>query len=243
MGALTVKAFGPHFAIANVESSIVFRTTVDGEWRNVLMNHKIELTSTLEVYERTKRIKQSEYLPRCSMPRKSLLLLLAFICPAPLSAGESPGDLPKNWHGVWVGKLTVHTVSGKPFERDMELRILPIKDSRSVTWKITSSFKDKVSVRNYELVPDLEKPGLFKIDEKNGILIDARLMGQSLYSSFKDDPMLTNVKYERRGESVFVEMVSVSLKEPRVSQIKNAMIEIQSFEVRSVQIGELRKKD
>src|SRR5262245_772883 len=177
------------------------------------------------------------------MSLKSLLLLPAFIFAAPLSAGDSPGELPKSWHGVWVGKLTVHTVKGKSFERDMEISILPIKDSKSVTWKITSSFKDKVSVRNYELFPELEKPGLFKIDEKNGILIDAQLLGQALYSSFKDDPMLTNVKYERRGDSVFVEMISVSLKEPRVTEIKNAMIEIQSFKVQSVQIGELRKKD
>lgn len=168
--------------------------------------------------------------------------ILWLFLPANLFAGDQALALPAEWHGVWVGQLTVHTVTGKSFNRPMEIQIEPIADSKSVTWKITSSFNDRQSVRNYELVPYPEQQGLFKIDEKNGILIDARLFGQTLYSYFQDNEMLTNVKYELRGDSVHVEMASVSLKDPKLTSLKDPAIEIRSFGVRSVQVGELKKK-
>src|SRR5262249_43943722 len=109
-------------------------------------------------------------------------------------------------------------------------------------WKIISTFKDKKSVRNYELIPDANVNGLFQIDEKNGILLDARLMGNVLYTYFKDNDMLTSVKYERRGDSIIVELASVDTKDPRVSEIKSAKITIQSYQLKSVQVGELKRK-
>jgi hypothetical protein len=93
----------------------------------------------------------------------------------------------------------VHGKDGKTFERSMEIRIAPIAGSRGVTWRITSTFGGKQTVRNYELLPDAGKVGLFQLGEKNGILIDAKLMGQTLSSYFRDNDLLTTVKYEHRG--------------------------------------------
>ena len=166
---------------------------------------------------------------------------LCLICLSQSQVQWPQRALPANWHGVWSGQLTVHTIKGKSFERSMEIAIAPIKDSNSLTWRITSTFENKKSVRNYELVPDAEKPGLFKIDEKNGIVIDARMMGNALYSYYKDGDILITAKYERRGESLHVELASVLLKEPRVSEIKSAMIEILSYQLGSVHTGELKK--
>ncbi len=158
------------------------------------------------------------------------------------SAPGQDASLPEAWHGVWSGQLTVHTVWGKSFERFMQIEVAPVPSSKSVTWRITSTFGDKKSVRNYQLVPDAKKAGLFQMDEKNGILIDARLMGNTLYTYFKDGDMLTHVRYENRGTGLYMEMASVSLKDPRISAIKSEGIEIQSYELKTVQVGELKKK-
>ena len=47
-------------------------------------------------------------------------------------------DLPKQWHGVWVGELTVHGPNGKTFQRPWEIRIEPLTNRSGVTWRITS---------------------------------------------------------------------------------------------------------
>lgn len=125
----------------------------------------------------------------------------------------------------------------------MELHIGPIEGKKSFTWRIIYGVDKKRQVRNYELVPDLEKAGQFKIDEKNGIVIDARLMGNAIYCHFKVNDVLINAKYERRGESLFVEIASVGLKEPRVTGIKSRKIEVESYQLQGVQVGELKRKE
>jgi hypothetical protein len=168
--------------------------------------------------------------------------VVCLLTSTPALPAEQGAALPDDWHGTWAGKLTVHTGSAKPFERTVELHIAPIKGSKTLTWRMVSSFKDKLTTRNYELVPNPKQPGLFQIDEKNGILLDARLMGNTLYCYFKDNDQLTNVKYERRGDSLFIEMASVSLKDPLVSDLRREGIRIESYQLRSVQVGELRRK-
>lgn len=177
-----------------------------------------------------------------SMKFISIALGLLCVCVAPTPADEPTPSLPEHWHGTWSGQFTVHAPDGKSFERSMELEIAPIKDSKSLKWRIVSEFKGKKTVRDYELVPHGEKAGHFAIDEKNGIVIDARLIGNALYSYFKDNDMLTTVKYERRGASLFMEMASVITKDPRVSEIKSDDITIHSYQLGSVQVGELKKK-
>jgi len=151
-------------------------------------------------------------------------------------------DLPKEWHGVWVGQLTVHGPTGKTFQRPWEIRIEPLTNRSGVTWRITSGMGGQTTTRNYELLPDAGKPGDFKVDEKNGILIDARLMGHGLYSYYKDGDILICTRFELRGDSLWVELASVSLKDPRISTLKEDMIEIQSYRLGSVQSGELKRK-
>lgn len=162
---------------------------------------------------------------------------------AALSQGEDVRPaLPESWHGVWIGKLVVHSQTGKTDELPMELHIGPIEDRKAYTWRIIYGVDKKRQVRNYELLPEGEKAGHFKIDEKNGIVIDARLMGDAIYCYFKVNEVLISAKYERRGECLFVEIASVGLKEPRVTGIKSRMFEVEAYRLEGVQVGELKKK-
>jgi hypothetical protein len=168
--------------------------------------------------------------------------LLCLLWAAPAQADKPEPALPKTWHGAWVGRLTVRSANGKTFERPWELHIEPLKGGKSLTWRIVSEMDGKKSVRNYELVPDPEKPGQFQLDEKNGIFIDARLMGTTLYSYYKDGDILICTRFEHRGDSLHVELASVSLKTPRVSEIGADKIEIASYQLGSVQAGDLKRK-
>src|SRR5262245_20107069 len=121
----------------------------------------------------------------------------------------------------------------------MELHVGPIEGKQAYTWRIIYGVDKKRQVRNYELLPEGDKPGHFKIDEKNGIVIDARLMGDAIYCYFKVNEVLVSAKYQRRGESLFVEIASVGLKEPRVTGIKSRMFEVEAYHLQFVQVGEL----
>jgi hypothetical protein len=151
--------------------------------------------------------------------------------------------LPADWHGVWSGQLTVYGPKADSFTRPMELRITPRKDSRALTWRMTTEMKNVKRVRDYELVPDPNKPGEFQIDEKNGILLRAQLMGRALYTYYKDGDILISSRFERRGDGLHVELASVETKDPLVAVLKEDKIEIHSYQLGSVQVGELRKKE
>ncbi len=169
----------------------------------------------------------------------NVVCLLGALSAPPSATGSA---LPDAWHGVWVGQLTVHTAKGKSFDRPIELKLLPVKGGQAYSWRMVTGIDNKTTVRDYELIPDPEKPGRFRLDEKNGIVLNAQLMGNALYSYFKDGDVLITARYELRGESLHVEMASVSMKDPLVSVIKEAQVEIQSYLLGSVQVGELRKK-
>ena len=40
-------------------------------------------------------------------------------------------------------------------------------------------------MRDYKLIPQTDKPGVFVMDENNGILLDCRLLGNVMFSQFK----------------------------------------------------------
>jgi len=176
------------------------------------------------------------------MLRRAFVVVLSALA-ATVSAGAADRALPSTWDGVWSGRITVYPPSGQPFDRPMEIRVSPVRDGRAFQWKVTSSMKGKESVRDYELVPSADNLGEFKLDEKNGIFLNTRLMGNTLYAYYMDGDILISGRYERRGDSLFVELASVATKDPLVSEIKEEDVTVRSYRVGSVQTGELKRRE
>lgn len=145
--------------------------------------------------------------------------------------------LPKKWHGSWRGKLVITNKSGKPQEVPILLKIEPIKDTREATWAITYEPEKKAVLRNYKLVPAGDKPGQFQIDEQNGILLDARLVNNILYSQFKVGEAILTARYELRGERLVFEVTSAQ-PAPR----KTGKGKVHSYPVEVIQAAELTKQ-
>ena len=154
------------------------------------------------------------------------------------------GALPRVWHGTWAGNLTVHSQDGASFERGMELAIEPDQDAKNLTWRMVSEFRGRTTVRNYELVAVSGEPGHYEIDEKNGIVLDAWLMGTVLYTYYKDGDVLITARYELRKEGLSMELATVDLAKPRVSTLKEEeeTFEVHSFRLLDAQTGILVKQ-
>ena len=160
-------------------------------------------------------------------------LLLTGVC---FDSGFQPSaPLPPEWHGTWSGKLAIANAAGKTSEVAMSLKIEPIKGTNELTWAITYGEGEKASLRNYKLVPG-DKTDRFTIDERNGTLLDARLVNGVIYSQFEVGGNLLGARYELRGDTLRFEITSAKLAD------KTGKGKVQGYRVEVVQTAELKKK-
>jgi hypothetical protein len=162
-----------------------------------------------------------------------LVLALALV---PTDVPAHPG-LPANWHGRWTGTLTITSAGGEGKETPMEMVIEPLKDSKSYRWRIVYG---KGPARDYELVPQ-EKVGHFVIDEKNGLLIDAWLVGSTVHSQFQVGDSLIPVRYELAGDTLRFSLTVASTKDPRTTTVTGGKFEAKAFKLEAVHVAELKR--
>ena len=146
-------------------------------------------------------------------------------------------ELPKAWHGTWSGTLVITPPSNKITEIPISLKIEPIKDSENVTWAITYHEKDKDLVKDYTLKPKAKKPGVFDIDENNGIVLPARLVQGVLLSVFEVEGNLLTARYELTDGAINFEVTSASKQEKKTGNDT-----VQGYIVTVVQSATLKKK-
>lgn len=147
-----------------------------------------------------------------------------------------PSLLPPEWLGRWSGKLAIAGPGEKSSEVAVVLKIEPIRSTPDVTWAITYGEGDGAVVRDYRLVPDGLKPGRFRIDEGNGILLDARLVNGVIYSLFEVGGALLAARYELRGDTLRFEVTS-----SKPAAEKTGQGQVQGYVVEVVQAAEMKK--
>ena len=163
----------------------------------------------------------------------ALFLALSLV---PTDAPVHPG-LPADWHGRWTGTLKITSVAGEEKETPMEMTIEPLKDSKNYHWRIVYG---KGPARDYELVPQ-ERAGHFVIDEKNGLLIDAWLVGSTVYSQFQVADSLIPVRYELNGGTLRFSLTVSSTKDPRTTKLTMGEFEAKAYKLESIHVAELKK--
>lgn len=163
-----------------------------------------------------------------------LVLLLSH---ATLADDTKTTPLPAGWHGTWVGTLVVTGSSDKVSEVGVVLKVEPIKGTDEVTWVVTYGEGEKKLVKDYKLVPAAGKPGRFRIDERNGIVLDARLVNGVLDSHFEVGDSWLTTRYELRDGAMRFEVTSAK---PAVEKTGDG--KVQGYAVETVQAAELKKK-
>jgi hypothetical protein len=153
--------------------------------------------------------------------RISIALLLGIVSccclpPAVVCAQQSPllKVLPKApaspvsaFIGTWKGKLTWY-VSGKPRRSfDMQLRILPADTTLTYTWQISYGKLGK-DERPYLLRAVDTAKGHWVIDERNGIVLDSYLHGNSFTGAFTIQGKTIVDHYEVTGNQMRVSFYS-----------------------------------
>ncbi|MEM1217255.1 MAG: hypothetical protein AAGH79_00010 [Bacteroidota bacterium] len=122
------------------------------------------------------------------------------------------GGFPESWAGKWAGTLEIYNAKGLAQSLPMQLHILPIDSTNRYSWGIIYGEDIEKGLRDYELMPVDTSLGHYQVDEKNGIILDAYLLGDKLFERFEVMGNLLLTTTELRGENLYWEIISGSLE-------------------------------
>lgn len=145
--------------------------------------------------------------------------------------------LPDSWDGVWSGEIKVIVDGETRHAVNMELTVAPIKGRSAKTWVIQYAGQPP---RPYEIISAPDGKGHFQVDEKNGTVLDAQLIGDTLHSAFSVGTVLLTSRFERRGRELHVEITSYDHSGKTSTTSTNS--EAINYPPQSVQVGILRRQ-
>lgn len=132
---------------------------------------------------------------------RNTLTILYTILSLAVYAQSDTLAFPQNWQGQYAGTLEIFNATGIAQSLPMELHILPIDSSDNYTWTIIYG-EDKVAgARNYELIEVDKTKGLYKIDEKNSIILEGYLFGDTFIQTFEVQGSLLTTKTQKINDN------------------------------------------
>ncbi|MES2799065.1 MAG: hypothetical protein V4638_03550 [Bacteroidota bacterium] len=136
---------------------------------------------------------------------KLLILLIFTLFTLPIF-----GQLPKDWTGVYSGKMYILAENFKP--DSVDLRITIEEKTLDSLWKFNMYYKSAK-------YPDVEKDYLivysktkdrFYLDEQNGIIIDVTFLNNTLYEFYEVDNQFYAVTFKKTKEGLNFEIIGSS---------------------------------
>jgi hypothetical protein len=122
----------------------------------------------------------------------------------PVDMGPPPA-FPDSWAGTWTGTLEIFNGTGRTQTVQMQLEIHRIDTSRTGRYVFGLVYGSKdMDWRPYELVPVDASKGLWRIDEKNSIVMESYLYGPKLLCWFTVQQNRILCTYEKMDDNSLV---------------------------------------
>ncbi len=120
-------------------------------------------------------------------------------------SAQTPGTFPESWQGDWTGTLDIFNGKGKVQSVAMTVEIHKIDTSKEgrYTFGLVYDSKEK-DWRPYELVPVAPEKGIWKVDEKNSIVMESYLCGPKLMCWFVVQGSRVLCTYEKTDDQTMV---------------------------------------
>jgi hypothetical protein len=170
--------------------------------------------------------------------------------PASAAPAASP-SFPASWIGHWKGEATTEG-GGQTMRFTQELIVAPTDRPDRFGWTIVYAGESGRQERTYELIVRNAERGEYAIDEKNGIILDARYLAGGLHSHFSVEGTRITTRERLEGfgtpdEAITVEMIVLIENAVTVTGGKSevagvAIPEVRSWMPRSVQRATLRRR-
>ncbi|MEM7204459.1 MAG: hypothetical protein AAF628_29645 [Planctomycetota bacterium] len=92
---------------------------------------------------------------------------------------------PRDWLGTWAGDVVVYGPAGETGRFSMERIVAATADRSRFVWTTVYSGPSGDQTREYTLLVRDAATGAYAIDEHNEIVLEARLLDDTLYSWFE----------------------------------------------------------
>lgn len=153
---------------------------------------------------------------------------------------------PESWEGIWKGELQIYKENNLAQSVPMELHILELDTSDSYTWTIIYGSDKESGKRPYELKIIDPKKGIYAIDEKNSIVLDAYFFRDKFFSRFEVMGSYLLCTYQKVEEQIVFEIISGKMEPMNTTgdqMHKGEKIpQVKSFQISVMQRANLTKK-
>jgi hypothetical protein len=99
-----------------------------------------------------------------------------------------------------------------------------------------------VSVRDYRLIPSEEGPDRWRIDERNGIVIDASLVDGALVCRFSVAKVEVQIEYRLGPDGVAIAIETFGLAATHTTPTNDGRFEVASFPLVAYERGTLARE-
>jgi hypothetical protein len=127
----------------------------------------------------------------------------------------------------------------------MELAIAPTDDAGRWGWTIVYEGESGKQTREYQLVVVDAARGRYQIDERNGIVLESRLIGGTLYEVFEVEGTRLATRQRLEGLGTADERISIEILTVREADATRTgggeAPEVRSWGATSLQRAELRR--
>lgn len=145
---------------------------------------------------------------------------------------ESSDNFPEDWLGTWAGTLVISKPGGDTMQVPMQLYYAENDTLRDGwDWHIIYGANVEAGRRAYTLHTRDAPKGHYAIDEHNGIILDAHLLGGTLYSRFAVADNLLTTMTRKQGNQMIFEIISGKQAPANTTGNIDDIPEVQSFNI------------
>lgn len=115
---------------------------------------------------------------------KPYLILIVFLFSLSVFSQNDSLQFPQDFYGVYKGDLHITNAKGKQTIK-MEFHLNPTDSIGKYEYKLVYVMMGKPEERKYTLIEKDASKGEYIVDENNGILLDAKLIDNTIFSMFE----------------------------------------------------------
>lgn len=157
---------------------------------------------------------------------------------------ESESALPAGFVGTWEGSMRMYGADGAlGQEVPMRVEIEAAEDGAAQPFRLIYGDPATAPVRDYQLVRVEGSKNHFLNDERNGILLDIYLVGDTLYSQFEIATVRIDSRFRLEGETLVSEMATFGVTAARDTRPDaDSTTIVRSYPLRGVQVARLKRR-
>jgi hypothetical protein len=171
-----------------------------------------------------------------------LILIITSCTSTKVVMEDKPNVFPQDYFGAYYGKLTIDN-GGNQQEIDMEFHLQATDSIGKYSYTIVYGSGEKRQERKYFLLEKNATKGDYVVDEDNGILLNAKFSGNTLYSMFEvQGGLLTSRESFFDTYMDFEITYSNKAKQEKSGDMDEEIPEVISYPIMVVQTARLYKK-